>query len=226
MNLDTSHQTEPKDDIGCCTVCSLPLFACLCGIVPEIKSNVDFWLITHDNEHDKPTNTGRLISASLPNTKIFNWSRVAPDQNLLGLLKDNTFNPFLVFPSIYAAAEQPQCDSLTVQDKQGRPVFVIIDATWQQARKIYRKSPYLHSLPLVSLSPAQPSIYTLRRNHHRQHLCTAEVAAAVLETRGELRQASVLKALLQVFCDRYQGAKLGQRPDNRFDARRLGSLCS
>ena len=157
----------------------------------------------------------------MPKTRVFIWRRVLPDTLLLRLLRDSSYQPCLVFPSIYAVAKQPVFTPVSFKKNKKRPVFIIIDATWQQARKIYRKSPYLHHLPLFSFLPNTPSIYTLRRNKHHHHLCTAEIAAAVLDSQGDVQQASVMMSLLQVFCDRYEGAKLGQRPDNYFDVRRI-----
>ncbi len=157
----------------------------------------------------------------MPKTRVFIWRRVLPDTLLLRLLRDSTYQPCLVFPSIYAVAKQPVFTPVSFKKNKKRPVFIIIDATWQQARKIYRKSLYLHHLPLFSFLSNTPSIYTLRRNKHHHHLCTAEIAAAVLDSQGDVQQASVMMSLLQVFCDRYEGAKLGQRPDNYFDVRRI-----
>lgn len=160
-------------------------------------------------EHQKPSNTGKLISAMWPETQVINWSRVQPDEQLMALLKDHEQPVVLVFPEQYAVAGQQEqrmpCDS------KKRTQFIILDATWQQARKIYRQSPYLHDLPLLSLSPDQASIYTLRRNRHDQHLCTAEVAALVLKQRGEPDQALLLQSLIQVYCDQYQWARKGQK---------------
>nr|MDT0253699.1 DTW domain-containing protein [Endozoicomonas sp.] len=98
------------------------------------------------------------------------------------------------------------------QTMDGRKVaFIIIDATWQQARKMYRQSPYLQSLNLLSLNPDEPSIYSLRRNRHSQHLCTAEVAAQALEQLGEHHHRQLLYAVVQVFCDAYLWTRKGQR---------------
>lgn len=65
-----------------------------------------------------------------------------------------------------------------------RPLFVLLDATWTEARKMFRKSPYLDALPVLSLTPAQLSRYRLRRSTRGEHLCTAEVAAMCLNWRA------------------------------------------
>ena len=88
-----------------------------------------------------------------------------------------------------------------------RPLFVLLDATWSEARKMFRKSPYLDHLPVLSLQPEQLSRYRLRRSRREDHFCTAEVAALCLELAGEERAARTLEAYLDVFTHHYLQAK-------------------
>ncbi|HSC84024.1 MAG TPA: DTW domain-containing protein, partial [Pseudomonas sp.] len=81
------------------------------------------------------------------------------------------------------------------------------DATWSEARKMFRKSPYLDGLPVLSLQPEQLSRYRLRRSKYDEHLCTAEVAALCLELAGDTQAAGALDAWLDLFTERYLGAK-------------------
>ncbi len=193
----------------------MPLKVCLCELVAGISSRHCFRLLTHDQEHGKSTNTGKLIRAMLPKTRVFNWSRVATDENFLWLLDNSVYQGVLVFPENYAVPGQ-KCLSLENRaEKKTDPLaFIILDATWQQARKMYRQSPYLHNLPMLSLVPEAPSIYSLRRNSHSQHLCTAEVAAHALSVVGETRLSDMLNAIVQVYCDQYLCIKNGRKsPD-------------
>jgi DTW domain-containing protein YfiP len=43
-----------------------------------------------------------------------------------------------------------------------RPLFVLLDRTWSEARKMFRKSPCLDALAVLDLSTAQKSIYQQR----------------------------------------------------------------
>ncbi len=202
---------NPSTD-GACRQCRLPERACICSLIPKADSSACFWLITHDKEFDKPTNTGKLIQAMMPDTRLFNWSRTAPDEQLVSLLDDPAYQPVLLFPAEYAVEVQSEKPCWSRQAMDGRKVaFIIIDATWQQARKMYRQSPYLQNLDLLSLKPEEPSIYSLRRNRQSQHLCTAEVAAQALEQLGERHHRQLLEAVVQVYCDRYLWARKGQK---------------
>jgi DTW domain-containing protein YfiP len=88
-----------------------------------------------------------------------------------------------------------------------RPLFILLDATWPEARKMFRKSPYLNHLAVLSLQSEQLSRYRLRRSQHDSHFCTSEVAALCLELAGEPHAAQTLEAYLDVFTDHYLLAK-------------------
>ena len=141
----------------------------------------------------------------LADTSAFGWSRVAVDAELPALLSDPQWQPYLVFPGEYAAAERVVT---AVQPGPGkRPLFVLLDATWSEARKMFRKSPYLNNLPVLSLQAEQLSRYKLRRSKRDDHFCTAEVAALCLELAGDQRAADGLNAYLDVFSQHYLAAK-------------------
>jgi DTW domain-containing protein YfiP len=95
-----------------------------------------------------------------------------------------------------------------------RPLFILLDGTWSEARQAFRKSPYLDRFPVLSLAPGQARRYRLRRSWHAHHFCTAEVAAASLALAGELHAASTLAAWLDVFSDRYLRARQSVQADD------------
>ena len=102
---------------------------------------------------------------------------------------------------------------------------MLLDATWPEARKMFRKSPYLDHLPVLSLQSEQVSRYKLRRSQRDEHFCTSEVAALCLALAGETHAAQTLEAYLDVFTNHYLHAKQ-QLPVDLDDAvhQRLRSL--
>mgnify|MGYP006193518797 CR=1 FL=1 len=94
-----------------------------------------------------------------------------------------------------------------------RPLFILLDATWPEARKMFRKSPYLNRLPVLSLAPEQVSRYQLRRSKRDDHFCTSEVASLCLELAGEPHAADTLQAYLDVYTHHYLQAKHQLPPD-------------
>jgi DTW domain-containing protein YfiP len=85
---------------------------------------------------------------------------------------------------------------------------------------MFRKSPYLNHLPVLSLQSEQLSRYKLRRSQRDEHFCTSEVAALCMELAGETRAAQTLEAYLDVFTNHYLKAKQ-QQPLDLEDAAHL-----
>ena len=188
-----------------CAGCRLVLSHCLCDLRPAVPTRAGVCLIMCDIEPLKPSNTGWLIADVVTDTAAFGWARTEVDPALLAMLADPQWQPYLVFPGDFVAAERVVTD-VTVHAGQ-RPLFVLLDATWPEARKMFRKSPYLDHLPVLSLQPEQLSRYRLRRSKREDHFCTSEVAALCMELAGESHAAQTLEAYLDVFTTHYLKAK-------------------
>ena len=215
-----------------CAGCRLLPSHCLCALRPALPVHAGVCLIMADIEPLKPSNTGWLIADVVADTFAFGWTRTEVDPALLSLLADPQWQPYLVFPDEFLAAERvvTEVQPLDTGDgkdisKSKRPLFVLLDATWPEARKMFRKSPYLDHLPVLSLQSAQLSKYRLRRSQRDQHFCTSEVAALCMELAGESHASQTLEAYLDVFTNHYLHARQ-QLPVDLDDAahRRLDGL--
>ena len=186
-----------------CPGCRLLPSHCLCALRPVLyaPTRAGVCLLMGDIEALKPSNTGWLIADVLPDTHAFGWARTRVDPALLALLADPQWQPYLVFPGEFVAPERV-VNSLMPQLAK-RPLFVLLDATWAEARKMFLKSPYLNHLPVLSLQPQEASNYQLRRSTRDDHLCTSEVAALCLALAGDTQAAHTLDAYLAVFSQHY-----------------------
>ena len=72
---------------------------------------------------------------------------------------------------------------------------------------MFRKSPWLDALPVMSLTVTAPSRYTLREAHGEGQHCTAEVAAALLEQAGDRPAAQALSHHFEQFRAAYLAGK-------------------
>ena len=194
-----------------CERCRVPFSHCLCPWLPTIESDCGVCLLMHDIEPLKPSNTGWLIADVVRDTFAFTWQRTGVDPRLLALLADPQWQPLVIFPGEYA--ESRRVVEQVERENAKRPLFILLDATWTEARKMFRKSPYLDGLPVLSLRPEVLSRYRLRRSTRSDHLCTAEVAALCLDLAGDSAAANTLDALLDVFTEHYLGAKYHRQPD-------------
>ena len=191
-----------------CAGCRLILSHCLCALRPAVATQAGMCLIMADIEPLKPSNAGWLIADVVADTFAFGWSRTAVDPALLALLADPQWQPYVVFPGEFVAPERVVTEVRPVDGlAEKKPLFVLLDATWPEARKMFRKSPYLNHLPVLSLQTGQLSSYRLRRSTRDEHLCTSEVAAACLGLAGESHAAEVLAVYLEVFTLQYLNAK-------------------
>ena len=194
-----------------CAGCRLVPSHCLCSLRPVVPTRAGVCLLMADIEPLKPSNTGWLIADVVPDTYAFGWARTEVAPGLLALLTDPQWQPLVVFPGEFAQAERV-VTTVSACAPGGpapakRPLLVLLDATWPEARKMFRKSPYLNHLPVLSLAPEQVSRYVLRRSRRGDHFCTAEVAALCLELTGDSHAAQTLDAYLDVFSHHYLQAK-------------------
>ena len=208
-----------------CPGCRLVPSHCICALRPALPTRAGMCLLMADIEPLKPSNTGWLIADMVADTFAFGWARTHVDPALLELLADPQWQPYVVFPGDYAAPERvvqavAPAPAVVEGGVVKRPLLVLLDGTWSEARKMFGRSPYLDTFPVLSLQPGRMSDYRLRRSRRSDHLCTSEVAALCLGLAGDERAAQVLEAYLDVFTHHYLQAKNQQPVDWDSDAHR------
>lgn len=196
-----------------CRYCQVAEEYCICPYQPQTDSNLAVILLMSDAEILKPSNTGRLIADVVKETYTFQWSRTEPSAELLALLSDKQYFPVVIFPEEYVEVKQRVISNLAKQSEGNKLLLIFIDASWREARKIFRKSPYLDSLPVMSVSPSALSEYQMRSSENENHLSTAEVAHLVLEQAGEQDAAEQLNDWFKVFRESYLLSKTRLKSD-------------
>jgi DTW domain-containing protein len=217
-DLRLSQSTRPflarGGNITRCINCMLLPYLCICPLKKTAQTNSAFLLLMYDDEILKPSNTGRLIADLVPNTFAYIWSRTEPNNDMLALLNDPQWQPIVIFPAEYSQPERlVNKDNNPILGK--KPLFILLDGSWAQAKKMFRKSPYLDNLPVLSFSPENISRYLVRKAVKDNQLATAEVAALALEYIGETKNAAQLELLFEVFKENYLlGKERKQLPDD------------
>ncbi|HAS6176419.1 TPA: DTW domain-containing protein [Vibrio vulnificus] len=195
-----------------CPQCGLR-YQCLCDQFPSLQSEVALVLLMHPNEVERETNTGKLLHWCRLPVRQFVWQRAAPPQALLDLLSDAQFMPVVLYPS-------EQSITLTqikerAQQTQRQPLFIILDATWQEARKMLNKSEWLKALPQLALHGDSTSNYQLRRNQQQGNLCTLEIAAELVKQLGEAHNATSMTELLHHYLAAFHADRSGHALKNK-----------
>jgi DTW domain-containing protein YfiP len=161
-----------------------------------MTTGLKFTLLTHFKELEKRSNTGRLVVDVLGSAaEQVRWDRMNPPSVLLEEIEAG--GVALVYPG----TEDELGGDLT-----GIRHFILIDSTWQEARKIHQRSPYLQKVRRISLKTGQKSEYSLRKNQKNAGLCTVECVVEILRSTGRVETAEHLHACFLAFMNQ-SGAK-------------------
>lgn len=203
---------DPKADTEeLCGRCHWRQSVCLCHQAPLLTSCLHLLLLTHDREFAKPSNTGRLLEASLPHCQIQTWQRKTSGAALIESAKAKGQQPVLLFPIDDLASDS--LNVLSERDVLSSPQglenfwFILLDSTWQQARKMVRSSPELQSLPRLLLPAGLNSRYQLRKNQQSGNLSTVETAIVLLQSLGLEQSADELNHYFQRFLQHYEAQR-------------------
>ncbi len=190
-----------------CSICGFT-HNCICAHQPNLSSNIEFALLYHENELHKLTNTGKLILNSLSNTTEYTWQRKEPPQALISKINQADTETWLLFPS-----KEPVLsgDFHHRHDSSKKQLFVLLDATWQEAKKMVNKSPWLKALPCLEIQTDETSRYHLRRNQSEGNLCTCEAGIEVLEMVKEPENAQALSCYYDQFLTVFQAERSGHK---------------
>lgn len=151
------------------------------------------YLLTHANELKKSTATGPLVKDVLGSScDVIVWERTNPTVLLRSL---DPLNTMLVYPS----SENHTVDDDKEISYQHIENFILLDGTWQEARKIFNRSPYLHTFQRLTIGTQKVSQYRLRRNQQSNGLCTAETVIEILDQCDELMLKQCLVKAFTLF---------------------------
>jgi DTW domain-containing protein YfiP len=146
------------------------------------------FLLTHEREFNRVTNTGSLaIDDSNEIVERILWDRVNPNKGLTKLIENN--EALLLY-------SKGESSSAIIQEYEN---IIIIDGTWQESQKIFNQSAYLKTAPQFTLKTSNDSSYKLRGNQPKGGLCTIECIIEVLKIKGQNNIASVLALKFEQF---------------------------
>jgi len=146
------------------------------------------FLLTHERELLRTSNTGVLAKNVAPElVEQIIWARNTPNPSLLDAI--NHKNTVLLYPV-------DDADDAAIGSFEN---IIVLDATWQEARKMFNKSPYLQNLPRAHIRPRQASQYQLRRNQPDGGLCTAECVVEILIAKNHIDIAERLETAFGIF---------------------------
>lgn len=193
-----------------CNECGLPIINCICNQSAKVRSKAQVWILSSEREFYRPSNTARLLKLINPeSTELFLWERTKRPDSLIAKINSEKYVVYVLFPIENQELENKIRGTIEQTDKI--PAFIILDGTWKEARKIFRKSEFLQSLPIVSLEPNFASNYDLRRGAAEGNLCTIEAVIEILIMNGEHVISRAIDDYYKLFLKSYKAGVSGHK---------------
>ena len=140
-----------------CLRCQRALSACFCEVRTEHRTAAELVFLQHPRESQNPIGTARMAHLSVPGSRLRVGVEFNADPMVTALLDDPTRRSVILYPSPDA---RPAEDLRQISE----PLRIfILDGTWWQAKKLWRRNPWMKTLPAYRLSPSAPGQYRIRR---------------------------------------------------------------
>ena len=155
-----------------CPRCDFIEARCLCKTLLTINNRTELIILQHPSETKHALNTVRIMKASFSNIKIFvgeNFDNHLEFQNILAQKKCG-----LIFPTEKKVI-------LNNENSNQLEKILLIDGSWNKAKKIYLSTTTLHSIPTFELELTEKSQYRIRASSLETSLSTLEATTQVLK---------------------------------------------
>jgi len=174
------RSTTPRDLSGHCPRCLLQLEICVCGILPRIEARTEIVLIRHITERLLTSNTGRFAALALPKSRILAYGGGDPFDPA----------PLLAPKTALLYCSGPPRALPFIPER-----LIVLDGSFRQARRMYKRVAELRELPELSLPAPQVTPTRLRRPPQPEGMSTIEAIAAALSALEGPELAAPLWAL-------------------------------
>jgi DTW domain-containing protein YfiP len=156
---------------------------CICDCIPTVHSHVEFVVVRHWKERNKPSNTARLADLAMPSMRVVDYGAAGTLWDPRTLLVPQ---PALLFPD-------PEAPTFNGTPK----TVIVVDGSWPQARKLVNKIPGIKGLPRLRIDPPSPTTLRMRTPPFPEGMSTIEAIAAALDALEGTGSGDPLRALLQ-----------------------------
>ncbi len=174
--VDLDHEPCPR--------CLFARRVCLCASIPTLATRTRVVIVRHHREQWRSSNTGRLANLALANSEIVEHGGVG--------------GPAVLSPPDGAWLLYPEGEPTPTAPVPPPRQLIVLDATWSQARRMYRKLGVLRGLPILRLPDATVPAARLRTSPGPGRVSTIEAIARALRLLEEEPAAAALEALFAV----------------------------
>lgn len=163
--------------------------------MPTIATRTRVVIVRHHLERFRSSNSGRLAHLALPNSEIVDHGG-RPGPAVLPPLdrgQHEAGGAWLLFPEGEVTTGPPAPPPTQL---------VVLDATWSQARRMYRKLDALRGLPILRLPDEPMPAARLRESPGPGRVSTIEAIARALRLLEGDKMAAPLEALFALAVER------------------------
>jgi DTW domain-containing protein len=174
------RSATPRDLHGHCPRCTLQLEICVCNVLPRVQARTEIVLIRHVTEQLLTSNTGRFAALSLANSRVFGYGG--------GELFDATPLAAPGTALLYCSGPSRPLSFLPTR-------LIVLDGSFRQARRMYKRVPELRELPELTLPAPRVTPTRLRKPTQPDGMSTIEAIASALSLLEGAELAAPLWAL-------------------------------
>jgi DTW domain-containing protein YfiP len=185
-----------------CPRCLLQQRVCLCAEVPAVATRTRVVIVRHHLEQFRSSNSGRLAHLALPNSVIVDHGGRSESGRLRSGHGGGHRGPAVLPPLDGAWLLFPEGVPTTVCPAPPPAQLVVLDATWSQARRMYRKLDALRGLPILRLPELPMPRARLRESPGPGRVSTIEAIARALRLLEGDAVAAPLERLFSVAVER------------------------
>ena len=164
---------------------------CICEAIPQLDLTTRLILVMHHREWSRPTATGPLALAVLPNSEL----RIQGDQEQVLDFRDLDTaerRTLLLYPG-----EEAEILDRNLLSTDPRPVNLVVpDGNWRQASRMGRRLPGLEHATMVRLPEGEKTGWGIRKETHPEGLATFEAIARAL---GIIESTEVQQSMEELF---------------------------
>lgn len=169
-----------------CLRCLRPSKLCYCKFLNPFDPLIKFVILIHPIERKRRIATGRMSHLSLLNSHLIDGESFGEDKRVNTLLHLPNHKPVILYPgenSINLSTAKEEVVE-TLFPSGVTPLIFVIDGTWNNARRMFNRSPNLKDLPKISFNVTKESNFRVRKQPKQGFLSTIEAIHQTVDLLG------------------------------------------
>jgi DTW domain-containing protein len=166
-----------------CPKCQLSNATCICSQLKQVAIEPQILIIRHYKESFRKSNSARILELTTNNVSIIEYGR--KDQQELPFI--NLEGSVVLFPTENEAKKNNYTSNVTPQR------IIVLDGSWKQARRMYRRLTFLKELPHLDIQLAVPPLPRIRKPNFINGMSTMEACIQGISLFEDIKTIEALK---------------------------------